>query len=90
MSDFSDAISRARPRAGSGARSHDRRHPILSAERAMLKWALIFAVIALVAGLFGFTGIEAGAADIAKTLFYLFVGIVVVFLALGLTIFRNL
>ena len=31
----------------------------------MLKWALIFAVTAVVAGLFGFTGIAAGAAGIA-------------------------
>jgi len=31
----------------------------------MLKWAVIFAVIAMVAGLFGFTGIAAGAAGIA-------------------------
>ena len=28
----------------------------------MLKWAIIFAVIAIIAGLFGFTGIAAGAA----------------------------
>jgi len=28
----------------------------------MLKWALIFALIAIVAGVFGFTGIAAGAA----------------------------
>jgi Protein of unknown function (DUF1328) len=34
----------------------------------MLKWALIFAVIAIIAGLFGFTGIAAGAAAIAKFL----------------------
>ena len=38
----------------------------------MLKWALIFAVISLVAGLFGFTGMAAGAAGIAKVLFVLF------------------
>ena len=35
----------------------------------MLKWAIIFAVIALIAGAFGFTGIAAGAAGIAKILF---------------------
>ena len=32
----------------------------------MLRWAIIFAVISLIAGLFGFTGISAGAAGIAK------------------------
>jgi uncharacterized membrane protein YtjA (UPF0391 family) len=56
---------------------------------AMLRWALIFAVIAVVAGLLGFTGIEAGAATIARTLFYIFVGLVVVFLLLGFTIFKR-
>jgi len=34
----------------------------------MLKWALIFFVIFLVAGMLGFTGIARGAAGIAKVL----------------------
>jgi len=38
----------------------------------MLRWAVIFLVIALVAALFGFTGIAAAAAGIAKFLFFLF------------------
>ena len=63
---------------------------ILFLETTMLRWALIFAVIAVVAGLFGFTGIEAGAADIARAIFYVFVGLVVVFLVLGVTIFKKL
>ncbi len=37
----------------------------------MLKWALIFFVVAIIAALFGFTGIAAGAAEIAKILFFL-------------------
>jgi uncharacterized membrane protein YtjA (UPF0391 family) len=45
----------------------------------MLKWALFFLIIALVAGAFGFTGIAAGAATIARVLFGIFL---VVFLAL--------
>ena len=56
----------------------------------MLKWALIFAMIAIVAGLFGFTGIAAGAAGVAKILFFVFVGLVVVFLLLGVTLFRKI
>jgi uncharacterized membrane protein YtjA (UPF0391 family) len=56
----------------------------------MLRWALIFAVIAIVAGLLGFTGIAAGAAVIAKTIFYIFLGLVVVFLLLGVTLARKL
>jgi uncharacterized membrane protein YtjA (UPF0391 family) len=35
----------------------------------MLKWALIFFVLALVAALFGFGGIAAGAESIGKILF---------------------
>jgi uncharacterized membrane protein YtjA (UPF0391 family) len=50
----------------------------------MLKWALIFFIIAIVAALFGFTGIAAGAATIAKWLFFIALAIFVVFLVLGL------
>ena len=50
----------------------------------MLKLALFFFVVSIVAGLFGFTGIAAGTADIAKILFGLFLIICVVFLVLGL------
>ena len=38
----------------------------------MLYWALVFLVVALVAALFGFTGIELAAAGIAKILFFVF------------------
>jgi uncharacterized membrane protein YtjA (UPF0391 family) len=55
---------------------------------SLLKWALIFLVISLVAALFGFTGIAAASADIARILFYIFVVIFLVLLVLGLTIFR--
>jgi uncharacterized membrane protein YtjA (UPF0391 family) len=37
----------------------------------MLKWSAIFFVIAIIAAVFGFTGIAAGAASIAKTLFFI-------------------
>lgn len=50
----------------------------------MLKWALIFFVISLVAALFGFTGLAAGAAAIAKILFYIAVLLFALFLVLGL------
>jgi uncharacterized membrane protein YtjA (UPF0391 family) len=40
--------------------------------RYMLRWALIFFVVALVAALFGFGGIALAAAGVAKILFYLF------------------
>jgi uncharacterized membrane protein YtjA (UPF0391 family) len=38
----------------------------------MLKWALIFLVVSLVAGALGFTGVASGAKTIAKVLFGLF------------------
>ncbi|WP_153555163.1 DUF1328 domain-containing protein [Roseimaritima sediminicola] len=38
----------------------------------MLYWAAVFLVIALVAGLFGFGNIMAGAAGIAQILFFVF------------------
>ena len=56
----------------------------------MLRWALIFAIVAIVAGLLGFTGIAAGAATIAKTIFYIFLGLVVVFIVLGVVVAKKL
>ena len=40
----------------------------------MLYWALVFAVIALVAGVFGFGGVASAAAGIARSLFFYFPG----------------
>jgi uncharacterized membrane protein YtjA (UPF0391 family) len=39
----------------------------------MLRWALFFFVVALIAGVLGFTGIALASAGIAKVLFYVFV-----------------
>ena len=50
----------------------------------MLKWALVFFIIAIIAALFRFTGIAAGAATIAKSLFFIAVAIFAIFLILGL------
>jgi uncharacterized membrane protein YtjA (UPF0391 family) len=41
-------------------------------EGTMLRWAIAFFIVALVAALFGFAGIAVAAAGIAKILFYLF------------------
>jgi uncharacterized membrane protein YtjA (UPF0391 family) len=51
---------------------------------SMLRWAAIFFVISIIAALFGFGGIAAGAAEIAKILFFIFLAICVTFLILGL------
>jgi uncharacterized membrane protein YtjA (UPF0391 family) len=49
----------------------------------MLRWAVIFLVIALIAGLLGFTGLAAAAAGIAKFLFYLFLVVCLVLFIAG-------
>jgi uncharacterized membrane protein YtjA (UPF0391 family) len=54
----------------------------------ILKWALIFFLVSVVAGVLSFTGISAASADVARFLFYVFVVIFLVLLVLGLTIFR--
>lgn len=55
---------------------------------SILKWALIFLVVSITAGLLGFTGVSVVSADIARFLFYVFAAIFIVLLLLGLTIFR--
>lgn len=50
----------------------------------MLRYAVIFLVIALVAALLGFTGIAAGAVEIARVLFFVFLVLFVVSLVFGL------
>jgi uncharacterized membrane protein YtjA (UPF0391 family) len=52
----------------------------------MLKLALFFLVVSLVAALFGFTGISAAAAGIAKILFFIFILVFVVLLVIGLMV----
>ncbi len=49
----------------------------------MLKWAIIFFVISVIAGLFGFTGVASGARTIAKVLFFVALIIFVVILVFG-------
>lgn len=50
----------------------------------LLGWALTFFIIALIAALFGFTGIAAAATGIAKILFFVFLVIFLVLLVAGL------
>ena len=49
----------------------------------MLKWALIFFLISLVAGFFGFTNVAAGARGIAKVLFIIALVIFLIILVFG-------
>jgi len=50
----------------------------------MLYYAGVFFVIALIAAVFGFGGIAAGAVEIAKFLFFIFVILFIVSLVWGL------
>ncbi|MEO8507575.1 MAG: DUF1328 family protein [Betaproteobacteria bacterium] len=50
----------------------------------MLRYAIIFFVIAIIAAVFGFGGIAAGATEIAKILFFVFVVLFIVSLVAGL------
>jgi uncharacterized membrane protein YtjA (UPF0391 family) len=52
-------------------------------EKLMLKYAIIFAIISLIAGALGFGGIAAGSAGIAKILFGLFLILAVIFVVLA-------
>jgi uncharacterized membrane protein YtjA (UPF0391 family) len=49
----------------------------------MLSYAALFLIIALIAALFGFGGIAAGAAGMAQVLFWLFLIIFAVSLLMG-------
>lgn len=53
-------------------------------DQNMLYWALVFFIVALVAGVLGFGGIAAAATDIARILFFIFLVIFLVTLILGL------
>lgn len=52
-------------------------------ETMMIKYAIIFALISVVAGALGFTGVAAGSAGIAKVLFGLFLILAVIFIVLA-------
>lgn len=50
----------------------------------MFKWALIFAVISIIAAVLGFGGIAGASAGIAKILFFVGLAIVALFVILGI------
>ena len=56
---------------------------------ALLRWAVIFLVIALIAAVFGFFGIAEGAADIARVLFFIFLAICIILFILGGLTYRT-
>lgn len=55
----------------------------------MLKWSVIFFVIAIIAAIFGFGGIAEGAATIGKVLFFIFLVLFIVTIAFGASLFKK-
>jgi len=55
-------------------------------QKIMLRWTVIFLIIAIIAGVFGFGGIAAGAAGIAKILFFIFIVLFLISLIRGRTV----
>jgi uncharacterized membrane protein YtjA (UPF0391 family) len=55
----------------------------------LLRWAVAFFVVALIAALFGFGGIAEGATDIAKMLFFIFLTVVAILVILAATVYRS-
>jgi uncharacterized membrane protein YtjA (UPF0391 family) len=51
----------------------------------MLRWAATFFVIAIIAAVLGFGGIAAGASEIARILFFVFLVVFVATLIMGMT-----
>lgn len=55
----------------------------------MLRWAVLFLIIGLIAGVLGFTTLAGASFAIAKILFFVFLLIFVVLLIAGLTVARR-
>ena len=55
----------------------------------MIKWAIIFAIIGVIAGVLGFGGVAGGAFGIAKFLFWAAIIIAVVLFVLSLTLYKK-
>jgi uncharacterized membrane protein YtjA (UPF0391 family) len=56
----------------------------------MIKYSIIFAIIALIAGIFGFTEISLASAGIAKVLFFIAITIFLILLVAGILVGRKI
>jgi uncharacterized membrane protein YtjA (UPF0391 family) len=56
---------------------------------SLLRWALILAVVSIVAAIFGFTDVSTAAADVAKFLFFVFVTLTVLVLAAAVFFYKR-
>jgi len=56
----------------------------------MLRWAVAFFIVAIVAAIFGFGDIAAAATGVAKILFYVFLILFLISLVSGITLRRRI
>lgn len=49
----------------------------------MIKWAIIFFIVSVIAGFFGFSGVASGTRTIAKVLFFIALAIFLIVLVFG-------
>lgn len=57
---------------------------------ALLKWAAVFFILSVIAGVLGFTSIAVGLAALAQVMFYLFLGIFLILLTAGLFVAKKI
>jgi len=56
----------------------------------MMRWALIFLVVAIVAGALGFTGVAGAAMGMAKILFFVALGLFLIFIIAAVAVGKRL
>ena|GEM_PF-93907 len=62
---------------------------IPESERIMIKWAIIFAIIGIIAGVLGFGGLAGASMGIAKFLFWAGIIIAVILFLVGMSIAKK-
>ena len=71
-------------RKGVDGRLNQQEPAFVQRKKLMLHYAIVFFVVAIIAAIFGFGGIAAGAVEIAKILFFIFLVLFLVSLVAGL------
>jgi uncharacterized membrane protein YtjA (UPF0391 family) len=56
----------------------------------MIRYSIIFAIIAVIAGIFGFTEISVASAGVAKVLFFIAITVFLILLVAGLFVGRKI
>ncbi len=56
----------------------------------LLRWAILAAILAIIAAILGFGGLASDFAAVARVLFFIFLAAVVVLIVLGFAVFRRI